>query len=105
MAAASPFATILAPTAHAQIDSALLWWSRNRQAARHLLVQELEAALRTIELVPQVGRRTRSRLFRDVRRLLLRGTGYHLYYQVNDARREIRVVYFRHARRRPIARR
>jgi hypothetical protein len=39
---------------------------------------------------------------RDVRRLLLRSSGHHLYYQVVAARREIRVVYFRHARRRPV---
>ena len=55
-----------------------------------------------IEQVPQAGRRTKSRLFRDVRRLLLRASGYHLYYQVIEARREIRVVYFRHARQRPL---
>jgi plasmid stabilization system protein ParE len=105
VAPTSPYTTTLAPIAAAQIDAALLWWSRNRPAARTLLAGELEAALGTIEHVPQVGRQTRSRLFRDVRRLLLRGTHYHLYYQVIEARREVRIVYFRHARRRPLSRR
>jgi hypothetical protein len=100
--AVPPYTTVVAPIAEAEIDAALVWWARHRRAATDLLAHELERALRTIENVPQAGRRTRSRMFRDVRRLLLRGTGHHLYYQVNEARREIRVVYFRHARRRPL---
>ena len=103
--APSTYTTIVAPIAEAQIDAALLWWATNRAAARELLAREIDAAIETIEQVPQIGRRTRSRLFRDVRRLLLRGSGYHLYYQVSHERREIRVVYFRHARRRPLSRR
>jgi plasmid stabilization system protein ParE len=97
--------TIFAPLAAAQIDAALIWWARNRAGAPELLAREIDAAVETIQLVPQMGRRTRSRLFRDVRRLLLRGSGYHLYYQVSHARSEIRVVYFRHGRRRPVMRR
>lgn len=96
--------TIVAPIAEAQIEPALLWWARNRPGARELLAREIDAAIGAIEQVPQMGRRTRSRLFRDVRRLLLRGSGYHLYYQVRHERREIRVVYFRHSRRRPLPR-
>ena len=103
--AASTYTTIVAPIAEAQIGAARLWWARNRAGARELLAREIDAALGTIEQVPQVGRRTRSRLFRDVRRLLLRGSGYHLYYQVSHVRHEIRVVYFRHSRRRPLLRR
>jgi hypothetical protein len=96
------YRTVVAPIAEVQIDAAIRWWSRHRRAAPDVLARELIAALGTIEYVPRAGRRTRSRLSRDVRRLLLRGTGYHLYYQVIESRREIRVVYFRHARRRPL---
>jgi plasmid stabilization system protein ParE len=103
--ATSTYTTTVAPIAEAQIDAALLWWSRNRAGARDLLAREIDAAIGAIEQVPQMGRQTRSRLFRDVRRLLLRGSGYHLYYQVSHQRREIRVVYFRHSRRRPLQRR
>ena len=103
MEADSPYTTVVAPRANAQIDAALRWWARNRRAAPHLLVRELEAALDTIEHVPQAGRRTRSRSFRNVRRLLLRGTSYHLYYQINEARRQVRIVHLRHGSRRPIA--
>ena len=103
--AASTYTTIVAPIAEAQIDAALLWWARNRAGARELLAREIDAAIGTIEQVPQMGRRTRSRLHLGVRRLLLRGSGYHLYYQVSHERRQIRVVYFRHARRHPLPRR
>ena len=78
--ATSSYTTIVAPIAEAQIDAALLWWSRNRAGARDLLAREIDAAIGAIEQVPQMGHRTRSRLSRDVRRLLLRGSGYHLYY-------------------------
>ena len=100
MVAAFPYTTILAPIAVAQIEAALRWWSHNRPAAPGLLARELEAVLRVIAHVPQVGRRTRSAQFRRVRRLLLRGSGYYIYYQVDDILRVIRIVYFRSARRR-----
>lgn len=93
----------VAPIAVAQIEAALLWWSSNRPASPGLLANELDRALELIEHVPQAGRRTTSKLFRDVRRLLLRRSGYHLYYQVLDPQHGVHVVYFRHARRRPIA--
>jgi plasmid stabilization system protein ParE len=97
-----PYTVTVAPIATAQIEAALLWWSRNRAASRGLLANELDRALELVEHVPQAGRRTTSKLFRDVRRLLLRRSGYHLYYQVLDAQHAVHVVYFRHARRRPI---
>ena len=97
-----PYAVTVAPIANAQIEAALLWWSRNRPASRGLLANEVDRALALIEHVPQAGRRTTSTLFRDVRRLLLRRSGYHLYYQVLEAQHAVHVVYFRHARRRSI---
>lgn len=89
-----PYAVTVAPIANAQIEAALLWWSRNRPASRGLLANEVDRGLALIEHVPQAGRRTTSTLFRDVRRLLLRRSGYHLYYQVLDAQHAVHVVYF-----------
>jgi len=99
-----PYTVTVAPIAVAQIEAALLWWSSNRPASRDLLANEVDRALALIEHVPQAGRRTTSKLFRDVRRLLLRRSGNHLYYQVLDAQEAVHVVYFRHAHRRPISR-
>ena len=53
--AASTYTTVLAPIAEAQIDAALLWWARHRAAAREVLAREIEAAIETIEQVPQSG--------------------------------------------------
>ena len=80
-----PYTVTVAPIAIAQIEAALLW-SRNRPASRDLLANEVNRTLALIEHVPQAGRRTTSKLFRDVRRLLLARSGYHLYYQVLEAR-------------------
>ena len=74
-------------------------------AALGLLARELDAALDTIQHVPRVGRRIRSARFRGVRRLLLRASGYHVYYQVDEVLRAIRIVHVLHARRQPMAER
>ena len=95
-----PYAIVFAPLAEAQVDEALRWWRVNRRAAPELLAREIEESLDLLGSVPEVGRRVASRRFGNVRRLLLRGTGYHLYYQTLPDRREIHVVALRHTRRR-----
>ncbi len=92
---------VVAPSAALQIDSALLWWEQNR-AAIGLLKLEIETAFRLIENVPLAGRAVKSRLFGNVRKLLLRKTGYNVYYQLIEAKRQVNIVHFRHARRRPL---
>lgn len=47
------------------------------------------------------GRRVRLRGHATARRLLLRRSEYHVYYVVHEQNREVRIVYFRHSRRRP----
>ena len=101
MAASSPYSVVVAPFALAEMQAALLWWARNRQGAPDLLLREIDAALSLVEHAPYAGRRVTSKLFRGVRRLLLRRTSYHLDFQIVESAREVRVVHFRHARRRP----
>jgi hypothetical protein len=50
-----PYAVTVAPIANAQIEAALLWWSRNRPASRGLLANEVDRALALIEHVPQAA--------------------------------------------------
>lgn len=92
----------IAPIAETQIDAALLWWKRNRSAAPTLLARELEVVLDQLSVVPRAGRRVRLRGQPSARRLLLRRSEFHVYYVVNEANHEVRIVYFRHARRRPM---
>jgi len=101
MAGAERYTVVVAPFADAEMDAALLWWAHHRDKAPDLLARELQAALALIEHAPHSGRRVASKLFRGVRRLELKKTGYHLDYQLVASRREICVVHFRHGRRRP----
>jgi plasmid stabilization system protein ParE len=102
MASGPPYKVRYAPIADAQIDAALLWWVHNRDKAPDRLARELDAALEQIALVPTAGRRARLRDQTGVRRLLLSVCAYHLYYVIDDDAHEVRIVYFRHARRRPL---
>jgi plasmid stabilization system protein ParE len=97
-----PYEVRYAPIAETQIEAALLWWERNRRAATDLLARELHQAFDLLAVAPQVGRRVRFSGHAGIRRLLLQVSGYHVYYQLLDVDREVRIVYFRHARRRPL---
>lgn len=101
MESPSPYTVVVAPFALAQMEAAQLWWTKNRLAAPDLLIREIDAALSLIAHAPLAGRRVESKLIRGVRRLVLRRTRYLVDYQVVESSREVRVVNFRHGRRRP----
>ena len=82
--------------------TAVKWWRSHRPAAPFLLIDEIGAALDLVAQEPAAGRRVVVPGHRNVRRLLLRATGYHLYYQVDVHAAVVRLLAFRHARRRPI---
>ena len=98
----SLYAVRYAPIADAQIEAALLWWEDNRPANLDLLAKELDRTFDALAIAPHIGRRVRLRGHTNIRRLLLRLTGYHIHYQVVESEREVWIVYFRHARRRPL---
>lgn len=100
--ASVPYTVRYAPIADVQIDAALLWWRANRPLAPGLLARELDEALDQIAAVPQSGRRVQLRGHSGARRLLLQRTKYNVYYLILEEEREVRIVYFRHARRRPM---
>lgn len=101
MGASREYSVVVAPFALAQMEAALLWWARNRHGAPDLLMREIDAAWSLLAHAPHAGRRVSSKHFKGVRRLLLRRAGYHVDYQVVEPAHEVRVVHFRHARRRP----
>lgn len=101
----SAYRVLISPTAARQFEAAELWWRTNRPAAPRLLTVELATALLHISEQPSIGRRAESAMFKSVRVLLLRRSQYNVYYQVDEAAHEVHVVYFRHARRRPLSRR
>ncbi len=71
---------IVGPQASEQILQIDTWWREYRPVARTLFTDELRVAFALLEEAPEVGRRYRSRRVPGVRRLLLRGSRYHIYY-------------------------
>ncbi len=71
------FRVDVAPRAREQVRSIGLWWLTHRDKAPTLFEDELARALTLLAEAPQIGARVRSRRT-DVRRLLLRASGYHV---------------------------
>lgn len=67
------------------------YWTENRPAAPDLFVEELGAALRKLEVVPRVGAPYESATLREMRRVLMPRTRYHIYYTLDDDSRIVRV--------------
>jgi len=72
---------IISKRAQRDIERIDSWWVQNRQLAADLFFLELQDALDLLRRQPTIGQRytTGSRNFR---RVLLRGTRYHLYYRI-----------------------
>ena len=73
------------------------WWRGHRLASPQLFFEELTAALNVVGLTPHIGRLYRQSPVLGTRRLLLKGTRYHVYYVPLGA--EVRVLAVWHARR------
>lgn len=85
------------PEAETQILQIDDWWRKNRPVSPDLFLDELIEALAILETVPLVGRPYRQSPVRGARRVLLRGSRYHLYYLPSDG--EVTVLAVWHAQR------
>ena len=85
------------PESDAQVREIDVWWRRNRSASPNLFLEELTASFEIIGDAPQIGRLYRQSPVPGTRRVLLKGTRYHLYYV--PLATEVRVVAVWHARR------
>jgi len=84
------------PEADGQIREVDGWWRRNRLASPNLFADELAAPFDIIANTPNIGRLYRQSPVPGTRRVLLKGTRYHVYYvPLAD---EVRVAVW-HARR------
>jgi plasmid stabilization system protein ParE len=81
----------LSPEALEQAQTIRAWWIENRQAAPDLFVDELGAAIRKLGAVPRGGARYEASPIREMRRVLMPRTRYHIYYTVDDSSRLVRV--------------
>jgi plasmid stabilization system protein ParE len=56
------------------------WWRANRPSAANLFDRELEQTLTLLSEAPDLGRRYHRARVPGLRRILLAGCRYHLYY-------------------------
>ena len=73
------------------------WWRRNRLAVPNRFLDELTATFDIISHAPQIGRLYRQSPVPETRRILLRGTRYHVYYVPHAD--EVRVLAVWHTQR------
>jgi plasmid stabilization system protein ParE len=83
-----------------QARRALTWWRENRPAAPDLLEQELRSVLALVAAAPTLGAVARDTRIKDVRRVLLRRTRYHIYYRIEAAFARLEVLALWHTSRR-----
>jgi plasmid stabilization system protein ParE len=90
-----PIAVVILPRAVEQISLAAAWWRQHRPEAPTMLEDELGRALARLADTPNAGAPVRSRAgLRDVRRLLLRRTGYAIFYRVRERAGRVDVAAF-----------
>lgn len=80
------------------IDAASMWWSVHRPAAPRLLRDELRRAMRLAGALPRCGLLLVPGV-QEIRRLLLRRTGYRLEYRI-DSDEHVTILRLVHQRRR-----
>lgn len=88
-----PLAVVLQGRATREVDEIDAWWRENRRGAPDLFVAELERTLAVAALMPTLGAPARSKRLRDVRRVLLKKTRYHVYYRVHGDVLEVLAVW------------
>lgn len=102
---AAPYSVVFAPEAAAEVTAIAAWWHKHRLAAPALFQQELKQALLNIAAFPEIGVRAKMPADPDVHAVVLRRTGYVVFYDIDHATSEIQIVRVRHSKRRPLKRR
>jgi len=83
---------LLTPPAEEQLRAASSWWQENRLASPGLLVEELDRAIEMLRELPGLGARFHRGTIPGVRRVLLRRSGYWVYYLPDEARAVVYVL-------------
>jgi plasmid stabilization system protein ParE len=81
---------LLSAEAEEQLRRVDSWWQLNRRAAPDL--EEFEGAIGILEEMPEVGSRFQRATLPGVRRILLRRTGYWIYYVPDTSRSLVYVL-------------
>ena len=82
-----------------QIAEIAQWWRVNREAAPQLFLDELRQAYELVRHQPQVGQPVVGAKSDRIRRVYLRRSHYHLYYQESEDGAAIDVLAVWHTSR------
>lgn len=88
-----PLTVVFQRRAAREIEAVDEWWRANRTSAPDLFVSELDTMLSAVALMPTLGSAAKGERAPGVRRVLLRGTRYHVYYRVRDDVLEVLAVW------------
>jgi plasmid stabilization system protein ParE len=89
----------VSPRADRQIRAAARWWLEHRSKGPTLFADELDAAFALIEELPFAGETVPHSRIATLRRVLLGGVQYHVYYVVSEQRAEVEVLALWHTSR------
>lgn len=81
------------PRAAAQIEAAAVWWLRNRPAAPDAIRLDLADAIALLSRQPDIGAKSRTARYPDLRRFYLSRVRYHVYYDVRPGKVVILAVW------------
>jgi addiction module RelE/StbE family toxin len=82
------------------IRTVAAWWRANRPAAPELFDIELERAFALLEAQPLIAQAALQPAMQGVRRMILEGTRYLLYYRVREDEQVVDVLRVWHSSRR-----
>lgn len=85
--------------AAAEIRAAADWWAENRLLAPDLFADEVEHAFALMRALPGIGEPVEHPRLPNLRRLLLTGTRYHLYYRLSNEQQSVEVLGLWHTAR------
>ena len=80
-----------------QLERAASWWRDHRPAAPDAVADDFEDALRLLVMQPELGARSASPRYPDLRRVFLSRIRYHVYYQ--SLPNKVVILAFWHASR------
>ncbi len=89
----------LTSQARAHFATIQRWWGANRPAASELFAGELRAAVSRVAFAPNSVAVYRSMNGREIRRLLLPRSRYHVYFEVNEGARQVFILAIWHVSR------
>jgi plasmid stabilization system protein ParE len=96
-----PLTVAVTVRAERQIDAADRWRKENRETS-DVIHDEIAQVMALVLESPKMYALAENARDPGVRRIYIERIDYHLYYRLDERRRQIRIVAFRHARRRPI---